>query len=181
MDPPSDNTTPGPPSTRTIRTPFGLPTRVSTDTFVNTLLPPLPVGLDLEKFINSVKRFKRSDKQMVTRSGRLRGYDKTTPSQLTPDRAFTHLHTCAKRPVKALPAFKPRFTLVHHDKSGSREDNELPDAYFCPTGETHTVSDIHWTSIAVSAAYQQENTAANADEVRCLPQQSVPANQSSPC
>ena len=166
MNPPSDNTTPGPPPSRTIKTPFGRPTRVSTVTFVNTLLPPLPVSLDLGKFINSVKRFKSPSKQIVTRSGRLRGYNKANPSQLSHDCAFKHLHTCASKLVKALSAYKPHFAFVQNEKSKPGEDNGLPDAYVCPIGESHIVDGLDWSSIAVSAVYQRESTGSAAEKVR---------------
>ena len=169
MNSSSDNTSPGPPSTCTVETPFGRPTHVSIDTFVNALLPPLPASLDLEKLINSVKRFRSPSKQILTRSGRLRGYDKTTPSQLPHWRAFKHLHTCVQRLARALSTLKPNLSFVHNEiRDDTLEDGEegLPSAYLCSISESHTVDDIDWPSIAVPVALQPEDTAYYVGQVR---------------
>ena len=70
-------------------TPFGKARRVTVQTFLDTYAPPLSPEVDIEKLMNT--------RSIVGKNGRLWGYEKKRPSQMSRDYAFSYLSRCVSK------------------------------------------------------------------------------------
>ena len=116
-------------------------------------MPPLPSGLNFDALVRRLST-KRAGKRLITKAGRLWGYGRTTPSQLPPNRAFSHLKTCADRLAGALP-HQPRH--FHFAQNGEFPPDvytfdSFPHVYFEPCADRGGQT-LGWDSVAVSGIY----------------------------
>ena len=148
--------------------PWGDATEVSTQTFADCFMPPLPSELDFDAFIHRLSTRRRLGKQLITRNDRLWGYDRTSPSQMASSRAFIHLKTCADRLAGALPRLDRKFQFTANEFPYVEYTfDSFPNAFFKFCDGSFCQSP-RWTSVAVSGIYTQEATTLSMLEVSRL-------------
>lgn len=146
------------------KTAFGKGTKVPISIFLNTLLPPLHPGIDLDALVHH-KSNKGRSKLPITKDGQLWGYSVKRPSEVKGpiSTAFKSLQTCAGRIAKAVLGLEQRYEFKNRQRARRRtkeqEEDELPDAYLVlkPRG----TSLIDWSSIAVSGTYNKSSPENN--------------------
>ena len=153
-----------------IDTPVGRGFQVTTDNFLQCLLPPLPESTDLDALIDTRLRTGGSFAP-ITIHGRLRGYNKKNPSGIHSKdemKAFAHLQRGFNEFAHAtdrdqwLAFCNNPAAVPNHAK---RTEGTLPDAYFTLA----SVGDKpEWKDIIVPGEYKRVDSAAAAQEVPIL-------------
>ena len=75
-------------------TPMGLVQRVTTDFFLEHVLPPLPSGLTAKDMLTTIRRYGKKSQRAITRRGRWRGFP-TRPASDTRDEESIFAHFAA--------------------------------------------------------------------------------------
>ena len=152
--------------------PFGNAIVIDTELFINTLLPPLPSGIDLDAFIPDVDKATATEGLIVTKNGRLRGYEKAKPSQLPAETAFRPLRQCVDRIACRVEDYEPIARYFESDtrawKLSSRKRGTFPDAGLCTRVPKNITAPEAWSVVAVSGVYHQTNSLTIKQEVRSI-------------
>lgn len=146
-------------TSKQFKTPFGKGTEVPISIFLDTLLPPLRSGIDLDTLVHH-KSDKGRAKLPITKDGQLWGYSAKKPSEIKGPTgiAFKSLQTCAWRISKAVIGVEQIHKFKNHQRVKRRpkeEEDELPDAYLLL--RSRDTGPIDWPSIAVPGAYEKSS------------------------
>ena len=145
-------------------TAHGRATFVSMGTFIEIFMPPLPSDMDLDVILLKVKRARSPASRVVTKNGRLWGYGTRVPSQLHPNRMFSHIGACIMRVAKRMPGRTVTFLFQDDKEFGCCSCDSFPAAYFhAPRTEVSPI--MSWSRIAVSGSYESSDSLASFDNV----------------
>ena len=156
-------------SANMIATPFGDATEISTQVFLEQVLPPLHDSIHFDALLEEKDVSGRS-RLPVTKNGRLWGFATTKPSELKGQKlaAFHSLPVCISKVIRAVTS-DPTTSLGFRNNETSewsldkRTADALPDAYFLLKSRRRNLVD--WTTIAIPGAYSKECTRRIAQEV----------------
>ena len=149
-----------------IETPFGDATVVPIQTFIASVLPPIPSTVDFDDLVCKLGQHRGPAKQVLAKNGRLWGYSVNTPSRLRATRAFMPLQICADRVARETTSVAQTFSFHDgHRRSSTTRDSTLPDAYFQSSEDRCSETSRSWHSFAVPGVYQQDATRATVEHV----------------
>lgn len=154
-----------------IETPFGDATEISTQVFLQQVLPPLRKDINIDTLLKEKDGSGRL-KLPVVKNGRLWGYSTKGPSGLKGPKlaTFTSLRKCASRVARAVPSgVAVSLDFKNNERSEwtleKRAIDALPDAYFLLKSARRGLVD--WTTIAIPGVYSKTSTKKIVKEVRC--------------
>ncbi|KAJ3552849.1 hypothetical protein NM688_g3933 [Phlebia brevispora] len=150
-----------------LSTPFGKARQITTQHFLDKILPPIRADIDFQSLIKKMKRSRRDgrSRMLVTAVDRLWGYSIRTPSQIecknSKEVAFESLRICAGRLANTVKGLKQTLRFRNNEEAlwdlDRRKKDSLPDAYLLedPT--------LEWAAIAVPGVYSKHDTKADAE------------------
>ena len=132
-------------------------------TFVDTVLPPMPPGVDFDVLVKALERHKGPSTQLVTKSGRLWGYSQGPPSHLKRRRAFAPLKRCADRLAREISDVK-RTCLFVGESRASERCSDYPDVFLQICEPCAASRFDKWHSLAVVGSFGTETTPCNVEQ-----------------
>lgn len=134
-----------------VKTPLGDAAQVPIQTFIDAFLPPLDDRVNYDALMED-----GAGKELIAGNGHMWGYKLKNPSDMTPDRAFQPLQSCAAKFARFIQEGNPSCRFFNRaTRRSSVEEEELsassPDACLVVGRNTKDIPANPWSSSPPSA------------------------------